>query len=245
MTVVVKGNRITVIRINAGSRDNRSAKVTTDVIKNSFGIATVGLGINIEAIGMIFITFGLYFFEWGSKLMLHLVEQSGTERISEKSIVEVRNMPPLPKIAVTTFGNEAVNVRIPFEIPAKGMKNHDESRDKVLRLVELGKHTQNNTGNSMKKTMKQGAIFREERAKILINGKNTMAMSNVNEFKSHGSSTFHRVLITTGGTKTAVTAERDKLEIAAMLTAIHGTAEGGVTTMDHFVHVFNNGITWM
>ena len=33
----------------------------------------------------------------------------------------------------------------------------------------------------------------------------------------------------------AVTAERDKLEIAAMLTAIHGTAEGGGTTMDHFV----------
>ena len=66
----------------------------------------------------------------------------------------MRNMPPLPQIAVTTFGNETVNVRIPFEIPAKSMKDHDESRDKVLRLVKLGKHTQNNTGNSMKKTMK-------------------------------------------------------------------------------------------
>ena len=77
----------------------------------------------------------------------------------------MRNMPPLPQIAVTTFGNETVNVRIPFEISAKSMKNHDESRD--------------------------------------------------------------------------------KLEIAAMLTAIHGTDEGGVTTMDHFVHIFNNGITWM
>ena len=72
-----------------------------------------------------------------------------------------------------------------------------------------------------------------------------MTVSNVNEFKSHGSSTFHRVLITTGRAKAAVTAERDKLEIAAMLTAIHGTAEGGVATMDHFVHIFNNGITWM
>ena len=35
MTVVVKGNQITVIRINAGSSDNRSAKVTTDVITGS------------------------------------------------------------------------------------------------------------------------------------------------------------------------------------------------------------------
>ena len=72
-----------------------------------------------------------------------------------------------------------------------------------------------------------------------------MTVSNVNEFKSHGSSTFHRVLIATGRAKAAVTAERDKLEIAAMLTAIHGTAEGGVATMDHFVHIFNNRITWM
>ena len=64
-----------------------------------------------------------------------------------------------------------------------------------------------------------------------------MTVSNVNEFKSHGSSTFHRVLIATGRAKAAVTAERDKLEIAAMLTAIHGTAEGGVATMDHFVNI--------
>ncbi len=28
-------------------------------------------------------------------------------------------------IAVATFKNQAVNVRIPFEIPAKSMKNHD------------------------------------------------------------------------------------------------------------------------
>ncbi len=28
-------------------------------------------------------------------------------------------------IAVATFGNQAVNVRIPFEIPTKSMKNHD------------------------------------------------------------------------------------------------------------------------
>ena len=97
----------------------------------------------------------------------------------------------------------------------------------------------------MKKAMKQRAVFQEERTEILINGKNTMAVSNVNEFKSHGSSAFHRVFIATGRAETTVTAERDKLKIAAMITAIHGTAEGGVTTMDHFVHVFYDGITWM
>ena len=97
----------------------------------------------------------------------------------------------------------------------------------------------------MKKAMKQGTVFEEERSKILINGKNTMAESNVNEFKSHGSSAFHRVLIAAGRAKTTVTAERDKFKIAAMITAIHGTAEGGVTTMDHFVHVFDYRFTWM
>ena len=72
---------------------------------------------------------------------MHLIEESCVEGITEKVIVEIRNMPPLSKITVTTFGNETVNMRVPFEITAKGMKNHDESRNEVLRLVEFEKHT--------------------------------------------------------------------------------------------------------
>lgn len=40
-------------------------------------------------------------------------------------------------IAVATFENQAVNVRIPFEISAKSMKNHDITESEVLDLFIL------------------------------------------------------------------------------------------------------------
>lgn len=58
-------------------------------------------------------------------------------------------------IAVATFGNQAVNVRIPFEIPAKSMKNHDITGSEVFGFVHFKEHVGNNTGNRMEKKMKQ------------------------------------------------------------------------------------------
>ena len=58
-------------------------------------------------------------------------------------------------IAVATFENQEVNVRIPFEIPAKSMKNHDITGSEVLGFVHFKEHVGNNTGNRMEKKMKQ------------------------------------------------------------------------------------------
>ena len=54
-------------------------------------------------------------------------------------------------IAVATFENQAVNVRIPFEIPAKSMKNHDITESEVFGFVHFKEHVENNTGNRMEK----------------------------------------------------------------------------------------------
>ena len=62
-------------------------------------------------------------------------------------------MPPLPEIAVTTFGNETVNVRIPFEIPAKGMKNTDKTRSKEFGFIIFMEHTRDNTVNGREKAI--------------------------------------------------------------------------------------------
>ena len=43
-------------------------------------------------------------------------------------------------IAVATFGNQAVNVRIPFEIPAKSMEDHDVAGSKFFGMVQVKKH---------------------------------------------------------------------------------------------------------
>ena len=79
----------------------------------------------------------------------------------------------------------------------------------------------------MKKTVKKGAVIEEKITEIFINGKNTVAMSNIDQFKRHIGSAFHGIFVTTSGTKAAVTTERDKFKIATMGADIHSSAEGG------------------
>ena len=64
----------------------------------------------------------------------------------------------------------------------------------------------------MKKTVKKGAVMEEKITEIFINGKNTVAMSNIDQFKRHIGSAFHGIFVTTSGTKAAVTTERDKFK---------------------------------
>ena len=70
-------------------------------------------------------------------------------------------MAPLPVIAVATFRNQTVNVRIPFKIPAKSMKNHNVTRSKILGFVHFKEHAGNNAGNRMKKARKQRSVLKD------------------------------------------------------------------------------------
>ena len=47
----------------------------------------------------------------------------------------MRDIVPTPIIAVATFGNQTVNVRIPFEISSKSMENHDISCSAFYRIL--------------------------------------------------------------------------------------------------------------
>ena len=82
-------------------------------------------------------------------------------------------------------------------------------------------------------------------AELLIDGKNTMTVGTMDEFESHRGRTLKGVLDPTGGTEAALTAERDKLEVAAMRTAIHGTAKGRIAAVEHAVNIFNDDFAWM
>jgi len=72
------------------------------------------------------------------------------------------DMEPLSVIAVATFGNQTVNVRIPFEIPAKSMKNHDIAGSEISGFIHFKEHTGKNAGNRMKKTMKQSSVLKKK-----------------------------------------------------------------------------------
>ena len=80
---------------------------------------------------------------------------------------------------------------------------------------------------------------------MLINGKNTVAVGDIDEFKGHTGSAFHGIFIAAGGAETAFTAERDKLKLSAVGTAIHGAAKGGIAAVDHFFNIFNDRVTGM
>ena len=61
-------------------------------------------------------------------------------------------------IAVATFKNQAVNVRIPFEIPAKSMKNHDITESEVFGFVHFKEHVENNTAAEWKRSVQDHKI---------------------------------------------------------------------------------------
>lgn len=129
---------------------------------------------------------------------------------------------------------------IPFQVPAEGMQDHEKPRSKMHGLVLLGKHTGNNTAYSMEKAVKQCAVVQEKLPEALVDGKDAVPVGNINQMKGHRGSALHGVFIAAGRAETAVTAEGDKFEFPAGRAAVHGAAEGGVTTMDHFVDVFHN-----
>ena len=97
----------------------------------------------------------------------------------------------------------------------------------------------------MKETVKERAILQEKITEGRINGKNAMTVSDINELKGHRGSAIHGIFITAGRAETAVTTERNKLEISAVDTAIHGTTVRRVTTMNHLVDIFNDSRTRM
>lgn len=83
---------------------------------------------------------GFHFFERRADPVFQLIEQSRAESITEKVVVEVFYMTPETIITVAAFGKGAVDVRIPFEVAAKSMKDHDIAGSKIFGMVEVEKH---------------------------------------------------------------------------------------------------------
>ena len=87
---------------------------------------------------------------------------------------------PEAVITVTTFRDEAMDMRVPLKISAKGVKNHNEAGGEVFRHVHFKEHAGNNAGDGMKETVEKTAIFKKEMAEVFIDRENTMPMGNIN-----------------------------------------------------------------
>lgn len=97
----------------------------------------------------------------------------------------------------------------------------------------------------MKETAKQCTVIKKKLTEVFINGKNTMAVWNIDQFKGHGSGAAHRVEIPTGRAETAVAVERDKFQVSAVGTAIQGPAKGGIAAVDHLIDIFHFSFSWV
>lgn len=80
--VVMEGNMRTGVRIDTGSSNNRSAEVTTNVLRNDRRIAVIGLGVNIESLTVIPIDVSFNFLEGRTELVIEAIKKSGTEGIA-------------------------------------------------------------------------------------------------------------------------------------------------------------------
>ena len=65
-----------------------------------------------------------------------------------------------------------------------------------------------------------------------------VSVLNVNQFKRHRCSTFHRILVTARGTETAVVAKRNGLKISTVWVAVHSTTQRRITTVYHLFDIF-------
>lgn len=231
MTVIVERDRITVIVIDPGSSDDRPAKITTNILSDYFGVTENRFSIDIESMFMFAVTSCFYFFKRRPDPDFQFIEESGAESTAEIVIVKVPDMTPGAVITETAFGEEAVDMGIPFEVPAKSVEDHDISGSEIFGLIELEKHTGDDTGNRMEETVQERAVLEEKGTEIFINGKDAMTMVDIDELKKHRGGAFHGVFISAGRTETAATTERDKFQLAAVGTAVHGTAKGRIAAV--------------
>lgn len=225
MAVIVESNSISVIPVNPGCGYDGSAKIASNIFSDDFRIAEIRLGIDIEAVFVLSVAFSFYFFKGGPYFIFHFIEQSGAESITEIVIIEMFDMAPEAVITVTAFGKEAVDVGIPFEIPAKSMEDHDIAGCVIFSMVEVEKQAGYYTGDRMKETVQEGTVPKKKVAEIFIYSKNAMAVLDTDELERHAGGAFHSIFISTGRTKTAVTAERNEFEVSTGRTTVHGTAK--------------------
>ncbi len=80
--------------------------------------------------------------------LFHKVQKSGLEGMAHIGETEKIDLSPNPGIAYTAFRYEAVYMRIPFQRPAKCVKDKDITRCEVLTLVHFVEHLLNNTAGS-------------------------------------------------------------------------------------------------
>lgn len=178
--IVVESHIVSIIRINAGGGNDRPPEVTADVFYDSVRVAEIRFGINIETVFIFFVNSRFGLFKRRADMGFEFVKESGLKGFTQISIVEMFNSFPEAVIRETAFSKKTVDMWVPFERSAEGMKDADETGDKVSAFIHFMEESEDDTAYSLKKAVKEGTVKEEERAQVFIDGKNEMSMCTVN-----------------------------------------------------------------
>ncbi len=152
---------------------------------------------------------------------------------------------PETAFADAALRKKAVDMGIPFQIPAKGMKDKDKSGSEAFCFVVFAKHIEDDTSDSRKEAGKNRTVLQEIGTQFFGNGKDTVSVFYMDDFERHGGGAVNGIFVATGRAETAFTAERDKFKVSAFCTTIHGAAIGRVATVRHAVNIFHDRMAGM
>lgn len=153
MPVIVKRNGIAIIRVNAGGGNDGAPKVSANIFKDDIRYAVFGFGIDIKPIFMIIINGRFPLLKGIAKPGVKKIKKRGTEGKPQERKGKVSDSAPWKGRANGAFGDKTMNMRIPFQVPAKGMKNTNKTGNKGLGFINLVEHAQNNTADSRKEAV--------------------------------------------------------------------------------------------
>ena len=80
-----------------------AAEKIANVFDDCFGIRKIRFGIDIEALLMVVVTFGLDFFKRRSNFRMHFIQECSAERIAKVRIIKMTDMTPEAIITKPTF----------------------------------------------------------------------------------------------------------------------------------------------
>lgn len=159
-------------------------------------------------------------------------------------MIEVSDNAPETVIGVSAFRKEAVDVRVPLKRAAEDMEDAEKAGNKIFGFVQGKEKFFDDIGDCIKKAVKEIAVIKEELAEGLVDREDEMPVSTVDEFEGHGSRPVIGIFSAAGGAEFGMAAERDKFEITAVGTAIHGAAKRRVTAAYDFINVFHDNRSW-
>ena len=108
---------------------------------------------------MVFVDIIFNFTERGTKSSRQFFKEDFSESITQEGIVKVCYSAPGSEVTGAAFGDECMDVGIPFQVTSECMKDANKTRSKRFLFVDVRKHPKDNITDRGKQQIEEMAIF--------------------------------------------------------------------------------------